>query len=83
MRYLSLLALLTGCGVTVHSDPVQVNPITVNHVVTVNLDSVTNYCTASCVSNQDPIHCSQNCYDTFLTILNAATQTNESGGTVQ
>ena len=70
MKYLTLLVLLlSGCGVTVHSDPVKVNPIEVVVTTAINYSEAKNYCSNQCGGNQA---CTTSCYDQFLAVLAAS-----------
>lgn len=76
MKYLFLL-LLASCGVTVHTDPVKVEPIIVNVTSNFNFDLVRQYCNNKC-SNELPVSsdltdCTNICYNNFIAILNIAT----------
>jgi hypothetical protein len=75
MKYLFLLAF-AGCGVTLHSDPVKVNPIQVIVTPNINLQAVMSYCANTCnTQSSDPVvrsTCTQDCYSTFNSILSQA-----------
>lgn len=45
---LLLLVFAMGCGVTLHSDPVHIDPIQVNHTITINVQGLTSYYTSLC-----------------------------------
>lgn len=71
MRYLVLL-LLSSCGVTVHTDPVQVNPIQVN--VNFDLNPIEDYCKTECTKlytdPNDKTSCSNDCIAAIIASLN-------------
>lgn len=52
MKYLLvlMLVLVSGCGVTVHSDPIKVDPVTMNHNVTINSIQLAQFYEAYCES---------------------------------
>lgn len=70
MKYLVLL-YLSSCGVAVHTDPIQVNPIEVN--VNFNLEALKDYCKTECEKlYQDPIDvnkCSTDCIGALIASL--------------
>lgn len=71
-KYL-LLLLLSSCGFHVTSDPVRVDPITVNHNLSIDTNAVINYCklvACSAATNQN--QCANDCYSTFFNILGAS-----------
>jgi hypothetical protein len=72
MRYLMLFSL-ASCGIQVKVDPVKVQPVTVNHVIDINLEKVTAFCRADCIGALDPIKCTAECYDKFLNIFSLVT----------
>lgn len=54
MKHLAVLSIfISGCGLTIHSDPVKVDPIQVNHVVQIDLASLTSFYNAYCDSILD------------------------------
>jgi len=65
---------MTSCGIQVKVDPVKVQPVTVNHVIDINLERVTSFCQADCINDSEPVICTAVCYDKFLNIFNLATQ---------
>lgn len=69
MKYFILL-ILSGCGVTLHSDPIKVDPIIIT--ATVNLSQVENYCNESCVGSA-VANCATNCYTNFINAYAAGT----------
>jgi len=70
MKYLLLLTFtFSGCGVTIHSDPVKVDPIQVQVSTTINYSLAQEYCSNQCAGNQA---CTTSCYDQFLAVLAAA-----------
>ncbi len=73
MKYVSILFLLTGCGMQVSVDPVKSDPVRVIHSVDINFDSVFAYCENKCTaSSTDPSQirpCADECYATFLETL--------------
>ena len=70
MKYLLLLTFtLGGCGVTIHSDPVKVDPIEVQVSTTINYSLAQQYCSNQCSGNSA---CASQCYDQFLMILAAS-----------
>lgn len=75
MKYL-IFMMFTGCGVTLHSDPIKVNPIVVTVTPNINLQAVMSYCANTCNSQStDPAvrsSCTQDCYSTFNNILSQA-----------
>lgn len=76
MKKFNILTIfLTGCGFTIHSDPINVNPVQVR----VNIDSqkVMEYCANQCVAKTptDPVvtdSCVTQCYNDFFNILKSA-----------
>lgn len=75
MKYLTfLLLLVSGCGVTIHEDPIKVNPIAVavTHSFDINFNAVTDYCAKSCSNDADPTTCTNACYTNFVSILASA-----------
>ena len=72
MKYTILLAslLLSGCGMEVKVDPVKVDPITVTHKFTFDLDQVFNYCGIQCNSpglTPDQVQaCTSSCASNFV-----------------
>lgn len=76
MKYLFLL-FFCSCGVTVHTDPIQVQPIQVNVTSSFNFDSVKQYCNNKCSTElpegSDLTDCTNTCYNNFMTILSVAT----------
>jgi len=70
MKYLLLLTFtFSGCGVTIHSDPVKVDPIQVQVSTTINYSLAQEYCSNQCAGNAT---CASQCYDQFLAILAAS-----------
>ena len=73
MKYLVFILMFTGCGVTLHSDPVKVDPIVVTVTPNINLQAVMAYCTNTCnAQSTDDLTrstCTQACYSTFNAIL--------------
>ena len=79
MKYLMSLILLSGCGVTVHSDPIKINPIVVQGSLSINFAQVMSYCVTDCTKKtpNDPgeiSKCSTDCYNQFFQIFNYANQ---------
>jgi hypothetical protein len=72
MRALLTLFLLslTACGIHVSSDPVKVDPIQVTHTVTIDYDSIVNYCRQQCNGRSDFDTCTMQCYDNMIDFLN-------------
>lgn len=70
MKYLLLFAFaLIGCGITIHSDPVKVDPIEVQVSTTINYSLAQQYCSNQCSGNAT---CASQCYDQFLAVLAAS-----------
>lgn len=65
--YYTLFLLLTGCGITVHTDDVHVAPIHVTFDI--NMEAAQQYCKNKC--GGDPV-CSTACFNEFLAVLSAA-----------
>lgn len=78
MKYLLYLLLFSGCGMTVsgHLDPIQVDPITVNHMFDIDFQQAFLYCQNQCdIQSSDPVTqnaCTQQCYNQFLSVFGAA-----------
>ncbi len=69
MKYLSVLLLFCGCGIAVHTDPVQVNPIQVQVSTVINYGEAQAFCSSQCGGNSI---CTNNCYNQFLAVLAAS-----------
>lgn len=82
MRYiLILLTLLLGaCGTHISSDPIKVEPITVNHYVKINIDLLKTFYKDACIqqfgttpyTEEELAACIQNNVDVFLNALAAS-----------
>ena len=73
MKYLFILLLLvSGCGITIHSDPIKVDPIIVSYQV--NLSMIDSYCENQCINNVDINICKRECINNILVILGAIAQ---------
>lgn len=66
MKYLLLIAL-TGCGITIHHDPIE--PIIIKYQI--DLSSVEPYCQKQCVDNIDVAKCNRDCINGIIGILGA------------
>lgn len=77
MNKILLLLLLTSCGINVHVDPVETQPIEVKHTFTVDYDLVNSYCNTKCSSasnDQAAIKtCTDDCFHSFLDVLTHVT----------
>lgn len=69
-----LLLLLTGCGIHVSSDPVRVDPVTVNHVISIDTAELEAFFRAYCsnlyTSQSDINTCVNNEMAVFWDALN-------------
>ena len=81
MKYLLLLLLFSGCGISVsgHLDPVEIKPVTLNHTFEVNFQQALAYCQQQCDAQYTDVPtqttCTQACYSQFLTVFGAAIST--------
>lgn len=71
--------LFVGCGVKVKSDPIKVNPITVNHYVKVDAQLLQQFYTTICDSElisgytqQELTNCVNNKINEFYAALNSS-----------
>lgn len=71
--------LITGCGLTLHSDPVKVNPIVVTHNINLNTSVLYSYFYAVCEADnvngtpEEVKLCTDTKYNDFLSAYTAAT----------
>jgi hypothetical protein len=76
LKLLALTLLFSGCGVTIHSDPIKVNPIVVQGQVNIDLAQVLQQCVNQCNKTPDDAtatnKCITDCYNNFLQIYSVA-----------
>lgn len=71
MKYLITISILmlSACGITLHSDAIKVDPITLTVKYTIDTSQITSFCTLEC--NNDST-CISKCYqDLMNTVVGA------------